>query len=147
VYKNLLAIVLVVTSLAAASAQQAPAPAGHHAVHLVKLPNGDYTVPMSELQGSGTSGKVTLHPMGLRTLVTISVSGNSNHKHAFNLHEGKDCDVVGGSSNFPLSPAMTGQPSRTVVSLPITNLTAKNYVIDAQNAMAKQQFKEACARM
>ncbi len=42
---------------------------------------------------------------------------------------------------------MTGQPSQTLVSLPLNNILSKNYVIDAHDATERQQFKEACARL
>ncbi len=125
---------------------QSPPP-GRHAMHLIKLPNGDYTVPMSELRGSGTSGKVTLHPVGMKTLVTVSVTGGANRKHAFNLHSGKDCGTLGAANAVALAPALTGQPSKTLVTLPIGDFTSKDYVVDAENANAREQFREACARL
>jgi hypothetical protein len=130
-----------------AGAQTPPQPTGRHTMHLVKLPNGDYTVPLSELEGTGTSGRVIIRPQGLKTLVTVRVSGKPNHKHVFNLKSGSDCGILGTPASIPLAPALTGQPSRTVVSLPIGDLTSKDYVVTAQDATARQQFREACARL
>lgn len=115
-------------------------------MHLIKLPNGDYTVPMSELMSSGTSGKVTLHAMGMKTLVTVRVNGGKR-KHAFNLHSGTDCSTLGVANNVALAPALTGQPSKTLVTLPIGDFTSKDFVVDAENANARRQFHEACARL
>ena len=143
--KPLLVLVLTGMSFGVAVAQS-PAPTKSHAVSLIKLPNGDYTVPMSTLEGSGTSGKVTLHPEGLRTLVTVTAYGPPKHLHDFHLHAARDCDVAGASS-IPLRPAMSGQPSQTLISLPLNNILSKNYVIDARDATERQQFKEACARL
>jgi Cu/Zn superoxide dismutase len=136
---------LLSTSAAAQSTQQPPP--GHHAMHLIKLPNGDYTVPLSALQGSGTSGIVILHPEGLKTIFTIRVSGLANRRHAFSLHSGSDCSLLGTPRNIALAPARTGQPSRTIVSLPITDLTSHDYSVTAQDATSRKQFEEACARL
>ncbi|MGP0090447.1 MAG: hypothetical protein ACLPKB_10900 [Xanthobacteraceae bacterium] len=130
-----------------AGAQTTPLPAGNHAIRLVKLPNGDYTVPMSALEGSGTSGNVTLHPEGMKTIFTIIVLGKPNHKHVFSLRSGSDCSSLGAANTntVALAPARTGQPSQTIVSLPISSLTSKEYIVTAQDATARQQFQEACA--
>jgi Cu/Zn superoxide dismutase len=99
--KSLLAVILAGLSFGTAGAQS-PAPAKSHAVSLIKLPNGDYTLPMSALQGSGTSGKVTLHPEGLKTLVTVTTYGLPKHLHDFHLHAASDCDVSAANA-IPLS--------------------------------------------
>ena len=143
--KPLLAMALAALSFGVAVAQS-PAPVKSHAVSLIKLPNGDYTLPMSALEGSGTSGKVTLHSEGLKTLVTVTAYGAPKHLHDFHLHSARDCDVAAASA-IPLAPAMSGQPSQTLISLPLTNLLSKNYVIDAHDATERQQYKEACARL
>jgi hypothetical protein len=105
---------------------QATAPTG-----LIKLPNGDYTVPMRELEGSGTRGTVTLRPQGEKTLVTVYVFGNPTHRHTFRLHTGRDCTATNAGT----------------VSLPISNLTSKGYVVDANDATGQRQFAEACAQL
>jgi hypothetical protein len=117
------------------------------AVRLIKLPNGDYTVPMSELEGSGAIGQVTMHPQGLKTIVTVQVSGKANHRHVFSLHAGSDCTIFGAPNSIALAPAQTGQPSRTIVALPIGNLMSKDYVLAARDATARAQFQEACAHL
>ncbi len=139
---------LLITNLGTnAGAQPAPQPSGGHRMHLTKLPNGDYTVPLAELEASGASGRVIVHPQGLKTLVTISVSGKPRHRHVFSLHSGRDCGIHGTAASIALTPALTGQASRTIVSLPIDALTSKDYVVTAQDATARQQFREACARL
>ena len=120
---------------------------GAHVMHLIKLPNGDYSVPLSELQGSGTSGNVTLHPEGMKTIFTVQVSGKPKHKHAFSLHSGSDCSILRAPNNIALAPARTGQASRTIVSLPISSLTSRDYSIVARDASSRAQFQEACARL
>ncbi len=138
----------IVASLATGAGAQTPPPhpAGGHVMHLIKLPNGDYTVPLRELEASGTNGSVTVHPQGLKTLVTVTVSGKPKRKHVFNLVSGADCGILGAPAAIPLTPALTGQPSRTVISLPIDSLTSKDYVLTAQDATNRAQFREACAR-
>ncbi|MFY9780079.1 MAG: hypothetical protein WAJ85_06150 [Candidatus Baltobacteraceae bacterium] len=131
---------------ASAGMQATPQP-GHHVMHLIKLPNGDYTVPLSELQGSGTTGKVTIHPQGLKTLVTVVVAGKPQRQHTFTLHEGSDCSRLGPPNNIALAPARTGEPSQTIVSLPISNLMTNDYIITAQDATSRQQYQEACAHL
>jgi hypothetical protein len=116
-------------------------------LHLVKLPNGDYTVPLGELEKSGTSGTVTLHPSGPKTIVSVKVYGPPKHLHEFRLHSGSDCAATGAGTVTPLRPAFGGQQSQTIVSLPISDFTSKGYVVDARDATQKRQFAEACAHL
>jgi hypothetical protein len=145
--KTTLALAALLLGGSAALAQPAPSATTSHAVPLIKLPNGDYTVPMRELEGSNTTGKVTLHRQGMSTLVTVYVFGNGHHKYRFNLKSGSDCVHASAAGAVALKPAVPGQPSQTLVSVPIENFSSKNYVIDMQNATAENQFKEACARL
>ena len=110
---------------------------------LIKLPNGDYTVPMSELESSGVNGKATFHPVGMKTLVTVYAYGPGKHKHFFDLHPGSNCSQLGVSGARNLHPAMTGEPSQTLVSLPITSITS-NYVVAAADATREAEVHEAC---
>ncbi|MGP6157526.1 MAG: hypothetical protein ACLPYS_08475 [Vulcanimicrobiaceae bacterium] len=139
--------IFALLATAAGAQQPSSPPTGGHVMHLVKLPNGDYTVPLSELESSGTSGNVTLHPEGLKTIVTVLVSGKMKRRHALSLHPGSDCNVLGTPKNIALAPARTGQPSRTIVSLPISNLTSSDYIVTAEDATARKRFEEACARL
>lgn len=131
----------------AVAAPPAPSAPPHHAMRLVRLPNGDYTVPMNELLDPAWTGKVTLHPQGPKTIVTVTVYGGSPRRHALELHPGSDCQAFGAANSIPLNPAGTGQPSRTIVSLPITALTSKDYVVAVRNATESQQQREACAHL
>jgi hypothetical protein len=110
---------------------------------LIKLPNGDYTVPLSELQGSGVNGKAIFHPEGPKTLVTVYAYGSLMHKHFFDLHPGSSCSQLGVSGAVNLQPALTGQPSQTVVALPITSISS-NYVVAAKDATRADELHEAC---
>ena len=110
---------------------------------LIKLPNGDYTVPMSELENSGVNGKAIFHPEGMKTLVTVYAYGLDKHKHFFDLHPGSSCSQLGVSGARNLQPALTGEPSQTLVALPITSITS-NYVVAAQDATRSAQVHEAC---
>jgi hypothetical protein len=127
-----------------ALAQPSPDAAEVHATRLIKLPNGDYTVPMQSLIGTTSGGKVMFHPQGPKTLVTVYVFGSGRHKYNFNLHRGSDCTQL-GAQPITLSPAFGGQKSQTLVALPINNLTSSDYVVAARNALTRQQFTEACA--
>ena len=138
---------LVTGAVAALLATAIGAQTAQGAVRLIKLPNGDYTVPMSELEGSGTNGTVTMHPQGPKTIVTVTVNGTSKHMHSFKLHPGSDCSSFGAANSITLAPALTGQPSRTIVSLPITNLTSSDYVVAARDATTHAQFQESCAHI
>lgn len=147
--KNLLPLTafLLLGTGAQALAGPVPSAAPTDSVKLIKLPNGDYTVPMRELQGTDESGKIMLHPEGPKTLVTVYVNGRHRHHHRFTLKSGSDCANAGATNAVPLRPAITGQPSQTLVSLPIENFASKNYVIDMQNATERRQFEEACAHL
>jgi hypothetical protein len=127
-------------------AQPSPPASPSHATPLIRLPNGDYTVPMKALLPAGTSGKVTFHPQGPKTIVSVFVFGNQKRKFNFRLHGGGDC-VRSGVAPIPLRPAFGGQVSQTVVALPIEKLTSSDYVVDARDATARSQFAEACARL
>ena len=130
------------SALAATPAPRPTAPTG-----LIRLPNGDYTVPMRELQGSGTNGTITLHPRGPKTIVSVYVFGNGKHRHTFRLHTGRDCTATNAGNVEALRPAFGGQRTQTLVSLPIADLTSKGYVIDANDATGRRQFAEACAQL
>jgi hypothetical protein len=145
--KTSLSLAALVLWGSAALAQPAPSASGSHAVPLIKLPNGDYTVPMRELEGSAQTGKIVLHRQGLGTLVTVYVFGNGRRKYKFNLKSGSDCAHASAANAVALKPAVPGQPSQTLVSVPLENFTSKNYVVDMQNATAERQFREACARL
>jgi hypothetical protein len=110
---------------------------------LIKLPNGDYTVPLSELEGSGVSGKAIFHPEGPKTLVTVYAYGMERHKHFFDLHPGSSCSQLGVSGAVNLRPALTGEPSQTVVALPLTSIQS-NYVVAAKDATRADELHEAC---
>ena len=129
-----------------ASAQPAPTEAPHHTMRLVQLPNGDYTVPMNELLDPAWTGKVSLRAQGLKTLVTVVVFGTELRRHALELHPGSDCNSFGAANSIQLNPANTGVPSRTLVSLPITNLTSSDYVVAVRDATGSRQYQESCAR-
>jgi hypothetical protein len=144
--KTSLALAALLLGGSPALAQPSPS-ATSHAVPLIKLPNGDYTVPMRELEGSNMAGKVTLHRQGMSTLVTVYVFGNGRHKFRFNLKSGSDCAHASAAGAVALKPAVPGQPTQTLVSVPIENFSSKNYVIDMQDATAENQFREACARL
>jgi hypothetical protein len=116
-------------------------------MRLIKQPNGDYRVPMNELLDPAWSGTVTLHPQGLKTLVTVTVNGTQLRKHALELHPGADCASFGAANSIKLNPANTGVPTSTLVSLPITNLTSNDYVVAARDATSAQQYKESCAHL
>ena len=85
-------------------------------MRLVKLPNGDYTVPMNELLDPAWTGKVTLHPQGPKTIVTVTVFGNMVRKHALELHPGSDCQAFGAGNSIALNPAGTGRHSGAAAS-------------------------------
>ena len=130
-------------ALIAALGSQAAFAAATPPPKLVKLPNGDYTVPMSELMSSGVKGKATFHPEGPRTLVTVYAFGLDKHKHFFDLHPGSNCAQLGVSGARNLNPALTGEPSQTLGELPIESISS-NYVIAAQDATRDAQVHEAC---
>jgi hypothetical protein len=123
---------------AASRADQSPPP------NLVKLPNGDYTVPLRELAGSGVSGTATFHSLTpTKTLVTVYAYGALARQHSFTLHSGKGCSQLGMRGAQNLKPALTGEPSQTIVSLPITTISS-NYVVAAHDATTRNQYAEAC---
>jgi hypothetical protein len=110
---------------------------------LIKLPNGDYTVPMSELDGSGVTGVATFHPQGMKTLVTVQTYGIGKRLHEYDLHPGTSCSQLGVANAKNLRPALTGIPSQTLVSLPIDQISS-HYVIASSDATENARRHEAC---
>jgi hypothetical protein len=110
---------------------------------LIKMANGDYTVPLAELRSSGVVGTAIFHPEGPKTLVTVYAYGLQRRKHFFDLHPGSSCSQLGVSGAVNLQPALTGIPSRTVVALPLSSIQS-NYVIAAQDATRADELHEAC---
>jgi Cu/Zn superoxide dismutase len=141
------AVLAIALALGGAAVAATPSPQTTPPTGLIKLPNGDYTVPMRELAGSGTSGTVTLHPNGEKTIVTVYVFGSPNRRHTFRLHTGRDCSATSAGTVIAMQPAFGGQRTQTIVSLPVSNLTSKGYVVDANDATGQRQFAEACAQL
>lgn len=138
-----LAAFMLMSSVALA---QSPSPRPTPPVRLIKLPNGDYTVPLRELEGEGMTGKVTLHEEGPKTLVTVYVFGNGKEPYRFSLKSGSDCVHANGVV-APIRPAIMGMPAQTIVEVPITDFQSKSFAVDVQNASSRQEFKEVCSRL
>ena len=51
------------------------------------------------------------------------------------------------ASAIPLNPVNSSQLSETIVSVPISELRSRDYLIAIQNATAREQAVEACARL
>ncbi len=141
--RNALALTFALLAGTGLAATAASAEMSSPPPKLIKLANGDYTVPMRELQGSGVTGTATFHRMGMRTLVTVTAYGKKNKQHTFALHSGADCSQIGVAGAQNLKPALTGIPSQTLVSLPLDTISS-NYVVAAADATKRANFQEAC---
>jgi hypothetical protein len=103
-------------------------------------------------RGSGVSmGTVTLQRIGsTRTRVRVRLANPAAGAPRVTLRTGADCQEprIANAARGPiqLNP-FTGQTSETVVNVPLTNLQSGNYLLDVQNATARQQAIDACARL
>lgn len=103
-------------------------------------------------RGSGLSiGTVTLQRIGsTRSRIRVQLANPAAGQPRVTLRTGADCQEprVANAAHGPirLNP-FTGRTSETIVNLPLTNLQSGNYLLDVQNATARQQALDACARL
>ena len=103
-------------------------------------------------RGSGvTMGTVTLQRIGsTRSRIRVERANPAAGQPRITLRTGADCQEprVANAARGPirLNP-FTGRTSETVVNVPLTNLQSGNYLLDVQNATARQQAIDACARL
>jgi hypothetical protein len=103
-------------------------------------------------RSTGTNvGTVTLRRIGgTRSRVTVTLTNPSAGEPRVTLRTGHDC-LEPRVANAPHGPILlnpfTGRTSETIVNLPLTNLQSGNYLLDVQDATARQQAVDACARI
>jgi hypothetical protein len=103
-------------------------------------------------RGSGVNlGTVTLQRIGsTRSRIRVQLANPAAGQPRVTLRTGADCQEprVANAAHGPirLNP-FTGRTSETIVNLPLTNLQSGNYLLDVQNATARQQALDACARL
>jgi hypothetical protein len=130
---------LVLVAQPAAFAQQ-PTPAPHAA--------NTRHATLQERHHSGTHGDVTLIPHGNKTEVQLHLAKQHSRPAAVTLHSGQDClDTIGPAAmSFPLNP-INGTASNTLISVPLSSIGSKHFVVDVRNATHRAAFAEACAKL
>ncbi len=106
------------------------------------------SVPLEARHESGVHGTVTLSPQGNSTIVHVTMSPPRAGRAIVTLRSGSDCqDAVAASSSIPLAPVLSGQPSRTIVAIPIASFKKSNFVVDVRDMTTREQFVQACAHL
>ncbi len=108
-------------------------------------------VKLEQRNSSTTSGTVVMREIGrTRTLVRVQLDNPAGHPTVLGVVRGADCqgNIFSTRANtIPLSPVSASQVSETIVNVPLSELRSHDYLIAVQNATAREQALEACARL
>jgi hypothetical protein len=135
-----------------AAAGLAQSPSAQKAAQLATQKAKTITYQLMERGGTGVNlGTVTLQRIGsTRSRIREQLHTPAQSEPRVTLRTGSDCEEP-RIANAPRSPVLlnpfTGRVSDTVVQLPLTNLSAGNYLLDVQAATARAQAIDACARL
>jgi hypothetical protein len=95
-------------------------------------------------------GTVTLQRIGrTRTRIRVQLANPAAAGTRITLHSGRQCHephAAAPVTSLALNP-VSQQVSQTIVALPLESLQSGNYLVDVQNATARSQFSNACARL
>ena len=145
-----LALVALLVPLGPAAAQT-PNPTSVKAADLATKKAKQFLIQLEQRNGSTVRGTVGLQVIGrTRTRVSIQLLNPAGHPLSLAIVKGSDCvDNVESAraSAIPLNPVNSSQLSTTVISVPINQLTSKNYLVQIRDATARNQITEACARL
>jgi hypothetical protein len=143
-----LALIAAFAVCAAASSAAGTTTAGQ-AAHDATLKAKAVTYALLDRSSGGNLGTVTLQRIGsTRSRIRITLKNPASGTQAM-LRSGRDCQdarVASAVSAIPLH-TFSGTTSETIVNVPLTNLQSGNYLLNVQNATARQQAMDACARL
>jgi hypothetical protein len=101
-------------------------------------------------RGGTNLGTVTLQQIGsTRSRITVRLANPAATGTRVTLHSGRQCHdprISAAPTPVVLNP-VSQQVSTTIVALPLTNLQSGNYLVDVQNATARSEFANLCARL
>jgi hypothetical protein len=106
---------------------------------------------LEQRNSSTMTGSIYLREIGrTRTMVRVQLDNPAGHPTVLGVVRGQDC--IGNiysarASAIPLNPVNSSQLSETIVSVPLSELRSRDYLIAIQNATAREQAVEACARL
>jgi len=99
--------------------------------------------------GGQQFGTVTLERIGTtRSRIRVELATPPESGTSLSMRPGSDCTspyVANAPHSILLNP-FTGRVSETVVDVPLNNIQG-SYLVDLQNATARQQSIDACARI
>ncbi len=102
---------------------------------------------MSQQNGSGQPGTVTLFSRGTSTLVVINLAGESQGRtEPAHIHRGTDCDSIDPKPAFGLAPVVNGV-SRTLVKAPESRLLSGNYVVNVHASAQNPKRYVSCGEL
>jgi hypothetical protein len=108
-------------------------------------------VKLEQRNSSTLTGSIYLREIGrTRTMVRVQLDNPAGHPTVLGVVRGQDCQgniYSARASAIPLNPVNSSQLSETIVSVPISELRSRDYLIAIQNATAREQAVEACARL
>ncbi len=147
-----IAAVTVFAALALGSSTAfAATPTAVQAAHDATQKAKAVTFALLQRGGSGSSlGTVTLQRIGsTRSRIRIQLTNPAAAGTRVTLRDGRDClepRVTNAPRMMQLNP-FTGRVSESIVQLPIESLRSGHYLLDVQNATARQQAIDACAQL
>jgi hypothetical protein len=108
-------------------------------------------VKLEQLNSSTMTGSITMREIGrTRTMVRVQLDNPAGHPTVLGVVRGQDCQgniLSSRASAIPLNPINSSQLSETIVNLPLSELSSRDYLIAIQNSTAREQAVEACARL
>ncbi|HYW52698.1 MAG TPA: hypothetical protein VE826_01945 [Dongiaceae bacterium] len=142
---------LAAALLLASHAATAQAPRSVKAAQLATQKAKAVTYSLLDRSSGVNLGTVTLQRIGsTRSRIRVQLANPAAGAPRVTLRTGADCQEP-RIANAPRSPILlnpfTGRTSETVVNVPLTSLRSGKYLLDVQNATARQQAIDACARL
>lgn len=100
------------------------------------------TVELQEQNDSGQSGEATLTPEGEQTRVALQLENPPSEPQPVHIHEGT-CEELNPTPAHPLEN-LTDGASETLVDVPLSELQAGEFAINAHASEADAQTYVAC---
>ncbi|MDB5040401.1 MAG: hypothetical protein JWN27_1127 [Candidatus Eremiobacteraeota bacterium] len=111
----------------------------------------DVLLKLEQRNSSTMTGSIYMREIGrTRTMVRVQLDNPAGHPTVLGVVRGQDCQgniLSSRAAAIPLNPINSSQLSETIVNVPISELGSKDYLIAIQNATAREQAVEACARL
>ena len=109
------------------------------------------TVALERAGGSTTGGTVSLQVIGrTRTRVRVQLTNPSGRPLSLAIVRGSDCQdnrLATLASAIPLRAVDASHVSDTVVAVPMSSLTASNYLVQVRDATTRAGITQACAHL